>query len=97
MHHILFYEVAPDYLARRPAFRQQHLALIAQAHERGDLVMAGALADPADGAVLVFRGLSPEAAENFARADPYVLNGLVTAWRIRKWMTVIGDGALMPS
>jgi uncharacterized protein len=97
MHYILFYEVAPDYLARRAAFRPQHLALIAEAHERGELVIAGALADPADGAVLIFRGPGPEAAERFAKADPYVLNGLVTTWRVRRWMTVIGDGATIPA
>jgi uncharacterized protein len=93
MHYILFYDVAPDYLTRRTQFRQQHLGLIREAHERGELVIAGALADPADGAVLVFRGPSPEPAEAFAKADPYVLNGLITSWRVRKWNTVIGDGA----
>jgi uncharacterized protein len=93
MHYILFYDVVPDYLARRAPLREQHLGLIRQAYERRELVIAGALADPADGAVLVFRGPSPEPAEAFAKADPYVLNGLVTTWRVRKWDTVIGDGA----
>jgi uncharacterized protein YciI len=93
MHYILFYDVAPDYLTRRGQFREQHLGLIRQAYDRGEIVIAGALADPADGAVLVFRGPSPEPAEAFAKADPYVLNGLVTSWRVRKWNTVIGDGA----
>jgi uncharacterized protein YciI len=54
------------------------------------LVLAGALAEPADGAVLVFRGDSTNVAEAFAKADPYVTNGLVNAWRVRKWTTVIG-------
>ena len=58
--------------------------------QRGELVLAGALAEPADGAVLVFRGESPDAAVAFAKADPYVKNGLVTAWRVRKWTTVVG-------
>ncbi|HYH65379.1 MAG TPA: YciI family protein, partial [Urbifossiella sp.] len=62
------------------------------AHARGELVLGGALADPTDGAVLLFRGDSPAAAEAFARADPYVRNGLVTAWRVRAWATVVGDG-----
>jgi len=96
MHYLLFYDVAADYLERRPAFRAEHLALVRAAHERGDLVMAGALAEPADGAVLVFRGDSPKAAEAFAAADPYVRNGLVTRWRVRKWATVVGDCATMP-
>jgi uncharacterized protein YciI len=91
MHYILFYEVADDYITRRAPLRQEHLSLIRAAYDRGELVMAGALADPPDGAVLVFRGSEP--AEAFAKADPYVMNGLVKSWRVRKWNTVIGDGA----
>lgn len=92
MHYILFYDVVDDYVARRAAFRNVHLKLVQEAYDRGELVLAGALADPPDGAVLVFRGASPAAAEAFVKSDPYVLNGLVTKWRIRKWTTVIGDG-----
>ena len=87
MHHILFYEVVPDYIERRTPFRAEHLGLARAAHERGDLVMAGALADPPDGAVLVFR--TPESAQAFAQADPYVKNGLIAKWKIRAWNTVI--------
>jgi uncharacterized protein YciI len=96
MHYLLFYDVVDDYVTRRAAFRNEHLALARQAHERGDLVLAGALADPPDGAVLVFRGPSSAPAEAFAKADPYVRNGLVTAWRVRAWNTVVGDGASTP-
>lgn len=96
MHHLLIYDAAPDYLQRRPQHRAEHLALVRAAFDRGELVIAGALADPTDGAVLVFRGDSPAAAEAFAAADPYVRHGLVAAWRVRKWMTVVGDGATMP-
>jgi len=70
--------------------RADHLELGRQSHARGELLMAGALAEPMDGAVLVFRGESTAAAEAFARADPYVQNGLVKSWRVRKWTTVIG-------
>jgi len=93
MHCILFYDVVDDYLERRGQFREEHLQQARKAHERGELVMAGALADPADAAIFVFRGSTPQAAEAFAKADPYVINGLVKAWRVRKWMTVIGDDA----
>ncbi len=96
MHYLLFYEVADDYLARRAAFRPEHLAKAWQASERGELVLAGALAHPTDGAVLLFTGDSPEVAEKFARADPYVLNGLVRRWYIREWLTVAGPGATNP-
>ena len=93
MHYLLFYDVVEDYVARRTPFRREHLELAQQAYARGELVLAGALADPVDGAVLLFQGASPAVAEAFAEADPYVRNGLVTQWRVREWTTVVGDGA----
>ena len=53
-------------------------------------MLAGALADPADAGVLVFRADAPSVVEEFARSDPYVRNGLVTAWRVRPWTVVVG-------
>jgi uncharacterized protein YciI len=97
MHYLLLYDVVADYTERRVALRAEHLALVRAAHERGELVMAGALAEPNDGAVLIIRGDSPKIAEAFAAADPYVRHGLVTHWRVRKWATVCGDGATMPT
>ncbi|HEX4607102.1 MAG TPA: YciI-like protein [Urbifossiella sp.] len=93
MHYLLFYDVVSDYAERRTPLRAEHLALARAAHARGELVLGGALADPVDGAVLLFTGDTPAAAEAFARADPYVHHGLVTAWRVRAWTTVVGDGA----
>jgi len=95
-HFLLFYDVADDYLARRAEFREAHLAKAWAAHARGELVLGGALADPADTAVLLFEGESAQAAEAFARDDPYVLNGLVKRWRVREWKTVAGKGAAAP-
>ena len=96
MHFLLFYDVVPDYVTRRAAFRDAHLALAWQAVGRGDLVLGGALGDPVDGALLLFKGESPEVAERFARSDPYVRNGLVTRWRVKPWNTVVGDLAASP-
>jgi uncharacterized protein len=96
MHYLLIYEVVADYVERRAPYRRQHLALAREAEVRGELVLAGALANPADGAVLLFRGSSPAAAEAFAKSDPYVLNGLVTRWRVREWTTVVGRDAEVP-
>lgn len=95
-HFLLLYTTAPDYLERRPRFRSEHLKLAWTFQERGDLVLAGALADPPDGAVLLFQGDSPAAAEEFARSDPYVINGLIEKWQVREWTTVIGDLAVSP-
>ena len=96
MHYLLTYDLAPDYLARRGEFRDEHLQLAWDAQERGEIVIAGALADPADQALLLFSGDSPAAAERFAKADPYVVNGLVTGWRVRQWNTVVGADAAHP-
>ena len=96
MHYLLFYEVAEDYVSRRAAFREAHLEKAWEASERGELLLAGALRNPLDGAVLLFQGDSPEVAERFAEADPYVRNGLVKRWYVREWSTVVGEGASTP-
>jgi hypothetical protein len=96
MHYLLFYDVAPDYLERRSQVRAEHLALAWSACDRGELILGGALADPVDGGVLLFQGDSPDVAERFAAADPYVKHGLVTRWRVRRWNTVVGATASSP-
>ncbi len=90
MHYLLFYDVVENYAERRVPFRAAHLVLANRAVARGDLVLGGALADPVDGAVLLFRGDSPAVAESFALADPYVTGGLVRRWHVREWTTVVG-------
>jgi hypothetical protein len=89
MHWLLTYDLVDDYLERRAALRSEHLGLAEDAHERGELVLAGALADPADRAVLVFQADDASVAEDFARNDPYVKAGLVTRWEVRSWTVVI--------
>jgi len=96
MHYLLFYEVAEDYVSRRAQFRDAHLEKAWQASERGELVLGGALSNPVDGAVLLFQGASPEVAEKFARADPYVTSGAVKRWHVREWTTVAGEDATTP-
>jgi uncharacterized protein YciI len=93
VHYLLIYDTVADYVERRVPLRSAHLALARDAVARGELVLGGALANPADGAVLLFVGDSPAAAEAFAAADPYVLNGLVKSWRVREWTTVVGREA----
>ena len=95
-HFLLLYEAGPDYLERRPQYRAEHLALAWAAHERGEMVVAGPLADPVDGAVLMFAANDKSVAERFARADPYVTSGMVARWHVREWTTAIGDLALAP-
>jgi uncharacterized protein YciI len=90
-YYALFYEVVDDFIVRRGAYRDEHLRLAREAQARGELVLAGALADPADGALIVFQGERVAAAEAFARQDPYVKNGLVTKWKVRAWTVVVGN------
>jgi uncharacterized protein len=92
-HYALMYDVVDGFIDKRAAHRPAHLAMVREAHARGELMLAGALGDPPDGALLVFRGETPEVAERFARADPYVTNGLVSQWRVRPWTVVIGGDA----
>ncbi len=87
----LLYRLSADYMERRPQFRAEHLELARAAHERGELLLAGAFSDPADRALLVFRTADPSPIEEFVRRDPYVANGLVTHWEIRPWTVVIGN------
>jgi uncharacterized protein len=87
----LFYDVVADFVSRRSAFREEHLRLARGAHQRGELVLGGALTDPADRALLVFRTVDRSAVEEFARSDPYVVNGLVNRWEVRSWAVVIGE------
>lgn len=93
MHYLLFYDVIDGYGEKRLTYRAAHLAHATAAVQRGELVLGGALANPLDQAVLLFRGDSARVAERFAEADPYVLNGLVRAWRVREWTTVVGPDA----
>lgn len=90
---LLFYDLVPNYLERRGQYRDEHLGLARAAQERGELVLAGAYADPADGAALVWRTADAAPIERFVASDPYVKNGLVTGWRIRAWSVVIGGAA----
>jgi uncharacterized protein YciI len=78
MYWLLWYDVVDDYVERRAPLRAAHLLL------------AGALDDAADGAVLVFKADDAAVVEAFVQADPYVREGLVTAWRVRRWNVVIG-------
>lgn len=91
MYYLLIYKTAEDYLEKRGPFRPEHLGMAKAAQERGELIMAGALANPPDGAILVFKGDSPAAAEAFAQKDPYVKNGLIVKWEVREWTVVIGE------
>jgi uncharacterized protein YciI len=87
----LIYDLVDDYIERRAAFRAEHLKLAEEWHARGEIVLAGAFAEPADEALLIFRGNDRSGPEAFVRQDPYVKHGLVKSWEVRLWNVVIGD------
>ena len=93
MHFLLIYDLAPNYLERRAAYRAEHLKL---AWEAKGVLLGGALGEPADRELLLFEGDSAEEAKRFANADPYVRNGLVKRWEVRPWTTVVGKYAATP-
>ncbi len=87
-HYILFYDYVENVVEHRAPFREEHLGIVRSLAAQGKIVLAGAFADPVDGAAIVFDVGSTEEVESFAQTDPYVLNGIVTAYRIRPWSTV---------
>src|SRR5262252_3898282 len=90
MHYVMLYDFCDDYLERRGQYRAEHLRLAWESNSRDELQLGGAYAEPADGALLIFKCSSPDVPERFASADPYVRNGLVIRRRIRAWTTVVG-------
>jgi len=87
----LEYELVDNFPDLRAPYREQHLGLLRNLHDRGDVVLAGAFADPADRALLIFAGADRSVAESFAEQDPYVVNGLVKRWGVRLWTVVVGN------
>jgi uncharacterized protein YciI len=96
MHYLLFYEFVADYVTRRAPFRSAHLLAAWKAQERGELILAGAYGNPADGAAFLFRCDSATVPERFVASDPYMVAGLVTRWHVREWTTVVGEDATTP-
>jgi uncharacterized protein len=94
-HFLLIYTYAPDYMDKRAAVRPAHLELARASVARDELQLGGAVPqdDPPFG-LLLFKGESAAVAEDFARSDPYTGQGVVTSWRVREWVTVVGEGAL---
>jgi uncharacterized protein YciI len=94
-HFLLFYDYVPDYLEKRPPLRPAHLELARASVARDELQLGGAVpdGDPPFG-LLFFKSESAVVAEEFARKDPYVTQGVVAAWRVKEWVTVVGERAL---
>jgi uncharacterized protein YciI len=90
VYYILFYDYVPNIVERREPFRAEHLSKVRELHEQGVIIMAGATGEPPAHAAIVFRTNDRARIEEFARSDPYVLNGLVTGWHVEPWHVVVG-------
>ncbi len=90
MYFALLYDYVENIIERRTPFRDEHLKHAQAATQRGELMLGGAFSDVPDGAILVFRAATQSVVEEFAKQDPYVLNGLVPKWRVRPWNVVVG-------
>jgi uncharacterized protein YciI len=95
MFYILFYKSVDNYFARRAEFRDAHLNYADDYVKRGELILGGALEEPVDSAVLVFKGESISIVEEFAKNDPYVINGLIVEWIVRPWNVAVGDSRFL--
>ena len=88
MKYVLFYESAEDVRSKAPLHMPAHRARYEEFHARGSLLMLGTFANPQEeGSMAIFT--SREAAEEFARGDPFVLNGVVRRWQLREWNEVL--------
>ncbi|GAA4573730.1 YciI family protein [Planotetraspora kaengkrachanensis] len=84
MKYVMFYDSGDDAASKAPAHFPAHRALLDEFHARGTLLMVGPFGDPQnEGSMAVFT--TREAAEAFAREDPFVLNGVVRNWYVREW------------
>jgi len=82
----MLYQNTPGFMEKAPPFIEQHRARIAAVHGRGLLLMTGPLTD-GNGAMGLFT--TRESADEFARGDPFVLNGVVASWEVREWREVL--------
>lgn len=87
MRYVLIYESADDVAERAPVHFAAHRARWAEFQASGTLLLIGPYSDQS-GALAVFT--TREAAEEFARGDPFVLNGVVRDWSVKEWLEALG-------
>ena len=87
MKYVLYYQSSPEVLEKAPIHGAAHRARWQQFLDAGTLLMIGPFANPQEGAMGIFT--TREAAEQFARGDPFVLNGVVSQWVVREWAEAI--------
>lgn len=82
--YVLFYESADDVRTKAPPVFPAHVARWKEFQNRGTLLMIGTFTNAQEeGSMAIFT--TREAAEAFAKSDPFVLSGVVRRWSIREW------------
>lgn len=87
MKYVAFYESADNVRETAPLHAAAHRERWKAYAESGELLMIGPFSEAGEGAMAVFR--SREGAEEFVTGDPFVVNGVVKAWRIVEWNEVV--------
>lgn len=77
----------PEGTARRPLYREAHLQRLEQWAEQGKIILAGPLTDKT-GSLIVVEAESLEDAQDFARNDPYMINGVFHEVSVHPFMQV---------
>jgi len=90
MHYLLHYKYTENFFEKRKPFRDEHLKLAKAAYTKGEMTMAGVFNDPPDSALLIFKGANSSIVEKFVKNDPYVINGIVTQYKIKEWKVALG-------
>ena len=90
MYFILTYQLVDNYIEKRTPYRPSHFELVKEFIATGELIMGGAF-DDEEQAILVFKVDDEAKIKAFTSRDPYVANGVVDSWAIRKWNMVTGD------
>lgn len=76
--------------AQFPGALAAHIARSKEFHKTGTLLMAGAfLKNPGEPLSTMAVLISREAAEDYAKGDPFVLNGMVANWYVREWANIL--------
>ena len=88
---LLTLDYVENMLEKRGPYREEHINGAKKAFEQGKCAMAGALTDPVDTGVFVFKNVDKEFVENFVKNDAYYKAGLVPKYTIRPWMVVVGN------
>jgi uncharacterized protein YciI len=87
---LLTLDYVEDILEKRDPYRAEHIAGAKAEEEAGKCVLAGALQNPTDKGVFVFKDCDEAYVKNFVESDAYYKAGLVPSYTIRPWMIVVG-------